>query len=177
MNTAKTPNDFSPTVPRFVLGLLAVVFAFLLCSPLSTQAHGNATFLLDLPAASALLGERLGLSDAVSLSERSAVPDDAPELVETVNWKRLDAALARPGADCPSGISESHSAGSQLSARTSKQVLDEQAHPTHAALSLPSPLPPRLSVTPVALSVGTPLCFLPAARGLVSYPTPPPYGC
>ena len=25
--------------------------------------------------------------------------------------------------------------------------------------------------------IGTPLCFLPAERGLVSYPTPPPYGC
>ncbi len=35
----------------------------------------------------------------------------------------------------------------------------------------------RVSVTPVALPIGTPLCFLPAERGLVSYPTPPPYGC
>ena len=47
----------------------------------------------------------------------------------------------------------------------------------YAAALASAPVLPQISVTPVALPIGTPLCFLPAERGLVSYPTPPPYGC
>ena len=47
----------------------------------------------------------------------------------------------------------------------------------YAAALASAPVLPQICVTPVALPIGTPLCFLPAERGLVSYPTPPPYGC
>ena len=68
---------------------------------------------------------------------------------------------------------------SQTTARTPKSVIDKTLpHSSGYAAALASaPVLPQISVTPVALPIGTPLCFLPAERGLVSYPTPPPYGC
>ncbi len=178
MNAPKTPTDFPSALSRSVLGVLAFVVAFLLCAPLSSQAHlgdpGKRLALLDISAASELLSPR-GLLMVVPAEDNAAL--DAPsELIEDSDWTRLDAALARIGADRPSGIYESlHNGNSQFSARTTKQSPEVQPDSADIAFTVSATVLPRLADDPVVLPIGTPFCFLPTERGLVSYPTPPPH--
>ena len=114
------------------------------------------------------------------LQRFDAVDEDSALVEASSGWRQLDAALARSERNLFASISETLNGNiSQTTARTPKSVTDKPLpHSSGYAAALASaPVLPQISVTPVALPIGTPLCFLPAERGLVSYPTPPPYGC
>ena len=152
MNTLKPIKDATTSFSRSVLGTLLFAFGLFLCSSFSAQAH---------------------IDNDVSRQFEA--------LLEAARgWRQLDAALARSERNLFASISETLNGNiSQTTARTPKSVTDKPLpHSSGYAAALASaPVLPQISVTPVALPIGTPLCFLPAERGLVSYPTPPPYGC
>lgn len=120
------------------------------------------------------------MTSAPQLQRFDAVDEDSVLVEASSGWRQLDAALARSERNLFASISETLNGNiSQTTARTPKSVIDKTLpHSSGYAAALASaPVLPQISVTPVALPIGTPLCFLPAERGLVSYPTPPPYGC
>ena len=96
-----------------------------------------------------------------------------------VNKNRPKAYHSKAGGRTDSPAERANARLSQTTARMPKSVTDKPLpHSSGYAAALASaPVLPQISVIPVALPIGTPLCFLPAERGLVSYPTPPPYGC
>ena len=111
--------------------------------------------------------------------QRFDAVDEGSALVEVSGEWRLDAALARSERNPFTSISETLNGNtSQTTARTPKGFDKPLPNSAGYAAALASPpVLPQVSAVPAALPIGTPLCFLPAERGLVSYPTPPPYGC
>ena len=147
MNTLKPIKDATTSFSRSVLGTLLFAFGLFLCSSFSAQAH---------------------------------IDNDVSRQFEALLEAAPSAVLARSERNLFASISETLNGNiSQTTARTPKSVIDKTLpHSSGYAAALASaPVLPQISVTPVALPIGAPLCFLPAERGLVSYPTPPPYGC
>ena len=164
MDTSGIPSTFPSAFPRSVLGLLAFVTAFLLCAPLSAQSSE--------PAAGSWLPQTAGiLLPPAALTPAELA--DAPRIGVDNSWKRLDAALTRLGIG---GISETLRNDSQISPRTPKHVSGDVPSLHWPGLAASSPaVPPRLSVPAETLAIGMPPGFLPAERGLITYPTPPPH--
>lgn len=189
MNMLKPVKNMTTSFSRSVLGTLLLAFGLFLCSSFQAQAHIDAdaskrleTLLETLPSGN--LTDRLPNTPeeiGPQLNHFDAVEETQPVIIEAFrDWQRLDAALARTHALTFSGISETLSNGApQTSARSPKSGIDETASdmPTHAAGLSQTPVLPQRSFRPTALPIGTPFCFLPAERGLVSYPTPPPFAC
>ena len=190
MNTLRPIKDATTSFSRSVLGTLLFAFGLFLCSSFSAQAHIDSDVsrqfeaLLETAPSSmeAFKDQRSELEsgDIGPQLQRFDAVDEGSALVEVSGEWRLDAALARSERNLFASISETLNSNiSQTTARTPKSVTDKPLpHSSGYAAALASaPVLPQISVTPVALPIGTPLCFLPAERGLVSYPTPPPYGC
>ena len=170
MNTLKPIKDATTSFSRSVLGTLLFAFGLFLCSSFSAQAH------IDNDVSRQFEGNDIG----PQLQRFDAVDEDSALVEASSGWRQLDAALARSERNLFASISETLNGNiSQTTARTPKSVTDKPLpHSSgYAAALVSAPVLPQISVTPVALPIGTPLCFLPAERGLVSYPTPPPYGC
>ena len=180
MNTLKPIKDATTSFSRSVLGTLLFAFGLFLCSSFSAQAHIDndvsrqfEALLEAAPSADVFKAQHSELEGndiGPQLQRFDAVDEDSA----------LDAALARSERNLFASISETLNGNiSQTTARTPKSVTDKPLpHSSGYAAALASaPVLPQISVIPVALPIGTPLCFLPAERGLVSYPTPPPYGC
>ena len=179
MNTLRPIKDATTSFSRSVLGTLLFAFGLFLCSSFSAQAHIDSDVgrqfeaLLETAPSSmeAFKDQRSELEsgDIGPQLQRFDAVDEGSALVEVSGEWRLDAALARSERNPFTSISETLNGNtSQTTARTPKGYA--------AALASP-PVLPQVSAVPAALPIGTPLCFLPAERGLVSYPTPPPYGC
>ena len=184
MSTLKSAKFAVNSVSRTILGTLLLAFGLFVC-PYLSEAHVSSdtskqleTLLETLPSESL---PETPLKDAPEAGEPQfdrfdAVEDTQPALVEASRDWRLDAALARTHSH--TSLSETLSNGGQTSARPSKNAVDATASdmPTHAA-GPSAPVLPQRMIRPAALPIGTPACFLPAERGLVAYPTPPPFGC
>lgn len=190
MNTLKPIKDATTSFSRSVLGTLLFAFGLFLCSSFSAQAHIDndvsrqfEALLEAAPSADVFKtqhSELEGNDIGPQLQRFDAVDEDSALVEASSGWRQLDAALARSERNLFASISETLNGNiSQTTARTPKSVTDKPLpHSSGYAAALASaPVLPQISVTPVALPIGTPLCFLPAERGLVSYPTPPPYGC
>lgn len=183
MNTLKPIKDATTSFSRSVLGTLLFAFGLFLCSSFSAQAHidndVSRQFEALLEAAPSADVFKVSIPGP-QLQRFDAVDEDSALVEASSGWRQLDAALARSERNLFASISETLNGNiSQTTARTPKSVTDKPLpHSSGYAAALASaPVLPQISVTPVALPIGTPLCFLPAERGLVSYPTPPPYGC
>ncbi len=190
MNTLKPIKDATTSFSRSVLGTLLFAFGLFLCSSFSAQAHIDSdvsrqfeALLEAVPSADIFKEQHSELEshDSGPQFQRFDAVEEDSVLVEAFSgWRRLDAALSRSERNLFASISETFNGSiSQTTARTPKNAADKTLPQSsaHAAASASAPVLPQSSVTPVALPIGTPLCFLPAERGLVSYPTPPPYGC
>lgn len=190
MNTLKPIKDATTSFSRSVLGTLLFALGVFLCSSFSAQAHIDSDVskqfeaLLEAAPSADMLKEQLSKLDRHELGpqfQRFDAVEETSDLVEaSSDWRRLDAALARSETNLFTGISETLSGNiSQTTARTPKSAIDKTPSQSLAyAVALASvPVLPQRSVMPAALPIGTPICFLPAERGLVSYPTPPPFGC
>ena len=175
MNTLKPIKDATTSFSRSVLGTLLFAFGLFLCSSFSAQAHIDndvsrqfEALLEAAPSADVFKAQHSELEGndiGPQLQRFDAVDEDSALVEASSGWRQLDAALARSERNLFASISETLNGNlSQTTAR-------------YAAALASAPVLPQISVTPVALPIGTPLCFLPAERGLVSYPTPPPYGC
>lgn len=186
----KRPLRAFPSLPRSVLGILFLAFGLFLCSDFTARAH-VADGLTSPLFQDIVEGDWL---DAVSERQRS--PETASEggpqidrfdavdahhpqtLVDARrNWDRLDAALARAGTASLGASSETLSGNngrpSPRHARGTSVPSSAEASPQAALTAAPPAIPP-LAAAPVALPIGTPLCYLPAARGLVIFSLPPP---
>lgn len=185
MNTLKPIKDATTSFSRSVLGTLLFAFGLFLCSSFSApMSAGSSKPSLKRPPSADVFkaqhSELEGNDIGPQLQRFDAVDEDSALVEASSGWRQLDAALARSERNLFASISETLNGNiSQTTARTPKSVTDKPLpHSSGYAAALASaPVLPQISVTPVALPIGTPLCFLPAERGLVSYPTPPPYGC
>lgn len=190
MNTLKPVKDATASFSRSVLGTLLFAFGVFLCSSFSAQAHIDSDAsrqleaLLEAAPSADMLKEQLSGQDGHEPDpqfQRFDAVDESSDLVEaSSDWRRLDAALSRSERNLFTGISETLSGNiSQTTARTPKSAIDKTPSQSlaHAIALASAPVLPQNSVMPTALPIGMPVCFLPAERGLVSYPTPPPYGC
>lgn len=190
MNTLKPIKDATTSFSRSVLGTLLFAFGLFLCSSFSAQAHIDndvsrqfEALLEAAPSADVFKAQHSELEGndiGPQLQRFDAVDEDSALVEASSGWRQLDAALARSERNLFASISETLNGNiSQTTSRTPKSVTDKPLpHSSGYAAALASaPVLPQISVIPVALPIGTPLCFLPAERGLVSYPTPPPYGC
>lgn len=177
-----------PSLPRSVLGILFLAFGLFLCSGFTARAH-VADGLSSPLFQDILEGDWL---DAVSERQRSretaseggpqidrfdAVDAHHPETLVDArrDWDRLDAALARASLsmDVPSETLSGSGRPSLRHARGTSAPSSADASPQATLASAPPTVPPH-AVDPVALPIGTPLCYLPAARGLVIFSLPPP---
>ena len=177
MNTLRPIKDATTSFSRSVLGTLLFAFGLFLCSSFSAQAHIDS----DVGRQFEALLETAPSSMEAFKDQRSELEsgDIGPQL------QRFDAvdegsALVEVSERNPfTSISETLNGNtSQTTARTPKGFDKPLPNSAGYAAALASPpVLPQVSAVPAALPIGTPLCFLPAERGLVSYPTPPPYGC
>ena len=173
MNTLKPIKDATTSFSRSVLGTLLFAFGLFLCSSFSAQAHIDNDVSRQFEA----LLEAAPSADVFKAQHSELEGNDIGPQLQRFDAVDEDSALVAASSGC---ISETLNGNiSQTTARTPKSVTDKPLpHSSGYAAALASaPVLPQISVTPVALPIGTPLCFLPAERGLVSYPTPPPYGC
>ena len=190
MNTLRPIKDATTSFSRSVLGTLLFAFGLFLCSSFSAQAHIDndvsrqfEALLETAPSSMEAFKDQRSELESGNIGpqlQRFDAVDEGSALVEVSGEWRLDAALARSERNLFASISETLNGNiSQTTARTPKSVTDKPLpHSSGYAAALASPpVLPQVSAVPAALPIGTPLCFLPAERGLVSYPTPPPYGC
>lgn len=176
MNTLKPIKDATTSFSRSVLGTLLFAFGLFLCSSFSAQAHIDNDVSRQFEA----LLEAAPSEDVFKAQHSELEGNDIGPQLQRFDAVDEDSALARSERNLFASISETLNGNiSQTTARTPKSVTDKPLpHSSGYDAALASaPVLPQISVTPVALPIGTPLCFLPAERGLVSYPTPPPYGC
>lgn len=179
-----------PRSPLSIVGVLFLALGLFLCTGFPAQAHvahdAAARFFRDLGGElrpDVPFGkERVQESpEAGPQTDRfDAVEGTRPDtLVDALHdWRRLDAALARPETASAPGISETLSGPGRPSVRPSRGLSAKLSHAgPHAALLPSSPVPPLRAAEPVAVPLGTPPCFLPAARGLVFFSLPPPHFC
>lgn len=190
MNTLKPVKDVTTSFSRSVLGTLLFAFGLFLYSSFSTQAHidndvsGQFEALLEVASSADVFktqrSELEGDDTGPQLQHFDAVDEDSVLVEASSSWRQLDAASARPGRNLFASVSETPNGNiSQTTAWTPRGVTDKPLpHSSGCATALVStPVLPQISVTPVALPIDTPLCFLSAERGLVSCPTPLPYSC
>lgn len=176
-----------PSPPLSRVGVLLLALGLFLCSGFAAQAHivenTAARFFRDLGAdqrPDVPFGKETAPESpaAAAQADRSAAVDEAhPATLADAShdWRRLDAALARPETASAPGLSETLSGPGRPSLRPSRGLAAPLSHTgPHAALLPPSPVPPLRTAEPVAVPLGTPLCFLPSARGLVFFSLPPP---
>ncbi len=176
------------SLPRSVLGILFLALGLFLCSGFTARAH-VADGVADRLFQNIVEGDWL---DAVSERQRSpeTPPDSGPQVdrfdavdgthPETLDaqrdWQRLDAALARAGTASLGVSSETLSGNGRPSLRHPRGTAEPSGadHAPQAALVTAPPVVPPRAVAPVAVPIGTPLCYLPAPRGLVIFSLPPP---
>ena len=176
MNTLKPIKDATTSFSRSVLGMLLFAFGLFLCSSFSAQAHIDNDVSRQFEA----LLEAAPSADVFKDQHSELEGNDIGPQLQRFDAVDEDSVLVRSERNLFASISETLNGNiSQTTARTPKSVIDKTLpHSSGYAAALASaPVLPQISVTPVALPIGAPLCFLPAERGLVSYPTPPPYGC
>ena len=188
MRTKKTSFRAFLSLPRSVLGILFLALGLFLCSDFTARAH-VADGVADRLFQNIVEGDWL---DAVSERQRSpeTTPDSGPQVdrfdavdgthPETLDaqhdWQRLDAALARAGTTSLGVSSETLSGNGRPSLRHQRGTVepsDADHAPQATLVTVPPVVPPR-AVDPVVVPIGTPLCYLPAARGLVIFSLPPP---
>ncbi len=189
MNTLRPIKDATTSFSRSVLGTLLFAFGLFLCSSFSAQAHIDSdvgrqfeALLETAPSSMEAFKDQRSELESGNIGpqlQRFDAVDEGSALVEVSGEWRLDAALARSERNPFTSISETLNGNtSQTTARTPKGFDKPLPNSAGYAAALASPpVLPQVSAVPAALPIGTPLCFLPAERGLVSYPTPPPYGC
>ena len=176
MNTLK-PNTSTLRIPFSILGILVLVLGLFLVPSLTGQETAA------LHTVQAL--QKAGYSGTLPVSSLSLSPVVLPvadtdtskrrDRLETLpEWQNLT--LARMDGRLPGGVIENLSSSAvQPSARVSKRAEGEAPQSvSNAILPTDLHLPGHSSIT-ATLPEGTPFCYLPAARGLVCYPTPPPH--